>query len=452
MKLQMRLGLAVAAAAAVAIFVMASASWVIAAREQRAAVDRSLLQVVSEPRELAAELRPALEDNRDGGTGRRGVRVDDLFAEPTVEDRRLETRVQLIGPTGRLVVDDGLPAVDPPSEPTLSTITIDGERYRMAAATVGQQNRPAVLQVAQNLENVEETLARLRRQILAGSLLGIALAGMLGALVARRLVRPISDVAEAARELAVRQDLPSRLEVSRTDEIGDLATSFNQMLGALEVSRDQQRRLVADASHELRTPLTSLRIKIDLLDTNPDLESTQRQQLLSGAATELERLTDLVSELVDLATDPTGSDEMPQPLDLRVIAEDVAERVRRTSGRVVDVSGVAEAPVHARDRMIRRAVSNLVDNAIKYSPESGVVEIGVSPIAVEVGDRGEGIPADDLDHVFDRFYRSPSARTRPGNGIGLAIVRRVAELHGGDVWARNRDGGGAVVGFSVATG
>jgi len=347
-----------------------------------------------------------------------------------------------------VIVDQGLPAIVQPEQATITTVEIDGERFRMASAPVGNGG---VVQIARNIEDIEAGLSRLRRQIILGSLLGVGLAGLLGALVARRLTAPILEVSSAARELALRQDLPSRITVERTDEIGDLAHSFNQMLSALEVSRDQQRRLVADASHELRTPLTSLRLKIDLLDSTPGLPEGQRQDLLSGAAAELERLTGLVAELVSLAADPTMSDEQPTLVSLETLAEEVAEGVRRSTRRVIRVQASTSPDLMVRDQMVRRAVSNLIDNAVKYSPAVEPILVVIDGAKIEVRDSGEGIAEADLPHVFDRFFRSPEARTRPGNGIGLAIVARVAELHGGRTWARNAvDGTGAIVGFSVA--
>ena len=442
MRLRARLGLTVAAAASVAIFVMAFAFWVLAAREQRQSVDESLLRVVRQPRSVVQEIAP----NRGRGRGFEGVLVDEFAG-----DTRLFTRIRLTGPDGQVLIDQGLPFVEASAEPRIVTVEVDGERFRMAVARVGGGRNAAVLQVARNVEDVEDGLDRLRQQIVFGSLLGVGLAGLLGALVAHQLSKPITEVAGAARQLARRQDLPSRLDVDRTDEVGDLARSFNQMLAALEVSREQQQRLVADASHELRTPLTSLRLKIDLLDSTPDLPSSQREELLAGAAIELERLTDLVAELVDLASDPTVADEPVVVVDLGSLAGDVAERARRSTGRTIRVtSDRASAPV--RERMVRRALSNLLDNATKYSAHGTEIDVIVEGGRFEVKDRGSGIPTADLDHVFDRFFRSPEARTQPGNGIGLAIVQRVAELHRGTVWARNRQGGGAAVGFSVHTG
>lgn len=444
MKLQSRLALTVAAAAATAIFVMASAFWVLGARQQRNAVDESLLAAVRQPRELALEA--------DRGDRPRGREFSGIFSTSSAADDRVFTRTRVTNARGEVVLDQGLPEVDAPKEPAITTVTIDGERFRMAVAPLGPNGLAGVVQIARNVEDIEDGVTRLRRQILLGSLFGIGLAGLLGALVARRLTAPIVEVSTAAEQMAFRQDLPSRIRVDRTDEIGDLATSFNRMLSALEVSRDQQRRLVADASHELRTPLTSLRLKIDLLDKTPTLPEGQRQELLSGAATELERLTTLVAELVSLATDPTNTDEQPTSVALGTLVDDVAEEVRRSSGRTIVVDVARADEVLVRDQMVRRAVSNLLSNATKYSPSHEPITIVVDGSTIEVHDRGPGIAEADLPHVFDRFFRSPEARTRPGNGIGLAIVKRVAELHGGRTWAQNASPGpGAIVGFSVSS-
>lgn len=444
MKLQSRLALTVAAAAATAIFVMASAFWVLGARQQRNTVDESLLEAAQQPRELVVQV-----DRSDRRSGRG---FDGVFGSSSPIDDRVFTRVRVTNARGDVLVDQGLPEVAVPTEPTITTVTIDGDRFRMASAPLGQNGLAGVVQIARNVEDLEGGLTRLRRQILLGSVFGIGLAGMLGALVARRLTAPILEVSTAAEQMAFHQDLPSRISVDRTDEIGDLATSFNRMLAALEVSKDQQRRLVADASHELRTPLTSLRLKIDLLDKTPALPEAQRQELLSGAATELERLTTLVVELVSLATDPTNTDEQPTSVSLGSLVEEVAEEVRRSSGRTITVAAGPAQDTQVRDQMVRRAVSNLLSNATKYSPTNEPILIAVEGSRIEVRDRGPGISEADLPYIFDRFFRSPEARTRPGNGIGLAIVQRVAELHGGETWARNASPGpGAIVGFSVSS-
>lgn len=446
MKLQSRLALTVATAAAISIFVMASAFWVLGARQQRDAVDDSLLAVARQPREIVQQSDRVTRPARRQGPGFGG-----LFGDPSSADDRVFTRIRVTTESGEVVIDQGLPAVEAPAEPSISTVDIDGERFRMATARLGVNGDRGVVQIARNVEVVEAGLTRLRRQIVLGSLFGVALAGFLGALVARRLTAPIVEVSTAAREMGLRQDLPSRISVERTDEVGDLARSFNQMLSALEVSRDQQRRLVADASHELRTPLTSLRLKIDLLDKTPNLPESQRRELLSGSAAELERLTTLVAELVSLATDPTNSDEPLTSVQLSTLANEVADTVRSSSGREIQVRVQTDGSFEVRDAMVRRALSNLLSNAVKYSDEDSPILVVLDGSRLEVHDQGSGIPEEDLAHVFDRFFRSPEARTRPGNGIGLAIVQRVAELHQGETWARNApDGEGAIVGFSVS--
>lgn len=438
MRLQSRLALVVAASAALAIFLSAATFWVVASQTQREAFDTGLVRVAEEPRELLDVL---------GAAGQRARGFGNVL-ERRPSDERVFTRVRITDNRGALVFDDGLPQIDLATAPRLQTIEIDGERWRMATAATGP-NGGVTVQVARNVEDIESGLSSLRRQIMLWSLLGVAVAAMLGALVAQRLTAPISAVSAAAKSMALRQDLPSRIDVDRRDEIGELATSFNQMLAALETSRDQQRRLVADASHELRTPLTSLRLKIDLLDSTPDLPEQQRQEILTGSAAELVRLSDLVAELVSLASDPTDIDEVPVSSSLADLASEVAAAAEQRDGRSVTVDVLRSGAIEVRPNMVRRALSNVIGNAVKYSPVEQPVRVVVDGARIEVHDRGPGIAEADLPHIFDRFFRSPTARTRPGNGIGLAIVARVAELHGGQTWARNAPAGGAVVGFSV---
>lgn len=452
MRLQARLAITVALAAAIAILIMATLFSVVSARQQRQAIDDQLIEAVSQPRTLISEA---------GGRGQGGRRPNlaDFF-EGSDELNGVFTLLRLTGPQGNVLIDEGLPVVSISDidAPTLSTIEVNGERFRMVTAPIGQDG--ALLQIASSIEANEAGLAASRSQILGASLVGIALAAVMGAVVARRLSEPITSVADAAMNMAQSQQLPEPIEVTRTDEVGDLALSFNAMLSALRLSREQQKRLVADASHELRTPLTSLRLKIDLLDSTPHLDAAQRQELLTASATEVEQLGDLVTELVSLATDHTGADEAPVETSLLDLGTSIANQHSRRSGReiqVVSSAGVSSSSggeLHMiRPKMVSRGVSNLLDNAVKYSPFESPIELHIDGANIEVRDHGEGIDPADIDYVFDRFFRSATARTQPGNGIGLAIVQRVADTHGGSVWAQNAGNGtGAVVGFSVAPG
>ena len=220
------------------------------------------------------------------------------------------------------------------------------------------------------------------------------------------------------------------------------------MLDALRTSRAQQRRLVEDASHELRTPLTSLRTNIEVLrraDAHPEAEI---DEILSDVDSELRELSDLVTELVELATDADRSDEPLQEVGLGSLVEGVAERARRRTGRAIDVTTDSNR-ISAWPSMIERAVSNLIDNAHKWSPDGEAVTVSVVGTRVTVLDNGPGIPDSDLPRIFDRFYRSDEARSKPGSGLGLAIVAQLVQAHDGEVFAANRPGGGAEVGFQL---
>jgi two-component system sensor histidine kinase MprB len=201
----------------------------------------------------------------------------------------------------------------------------------------------------------------------------------------------------------------------------------------------------------MRTPLTSLTTNLDLLDRYDELLPSDRPEVVAAVRCDVEELTYLMTELVELATD-RSSDEAVQMVDLADLAAAVADRARRRSGRVITLVSTGEGVVAARPGLIERAIANLVDNAVKYSAAPSPIEVRVGRRTVEVLDRGPGIPADVGDRVFERFYRTPEARSQPGSGLGLAIVRQVIERHGGTVWARSRAGGGLAVGFELVEG
>jgi two-component system sensor histidine kinase MprB len=229
-----------------------------------------------------------------------------------------------------------------------------------------------------------------------------------------------------------------------SDELARLAGSFNTMLEALERSMRQQRQLVADASHELRTPLTSLRTNVEVLAGADGMAPADRERLLRDVVAQLEELTVLVGDLVDLARD---EDELPEPMtDVRLdelVAEVVESARRRHPERPFSLE-LEPALVRAAAPRLARAVANLVDNAEKWSPAGAQIEVTVSSEGeLVVRDHGPGIAPEDAPYVFDRFYRAASARGTPGSGLGLAIVRHVAETHDGSVAAQAAPGGGA---------
>ena len=247
-----------------------------------------------------------------------------------------------------------------------------------------------------------------------------------------------------------RLDVP--VPVAGRDEVARLGRAFDDMLGRLANSVQDQQRLVQDAGHELRTPLTSLRTNISLLKRFEELPPDAREELLADLAGEARELTDLVNELVDLAAGQRDDDPLAE-VNLADVAEKAAASARRRTGREIAVRTIRPAVVEGRSAALHRALSNLLENAAKFDAGgTEPIEVVVTRARMEVLDRGPGIADTDLTRVFDRFYRAPAARGLPGSGLGLAIVREIATAHGGHAFAAHRPGGGATLGFTVGTG
>ncbi|HZJ05837.1 MAG TPA: HAMP domain-containing sensor histidine kinase [Nocardioidaceae bacterium] len=331
---------------------------------------------------------------------------------------------------------------------SIRTITTEGVRYRVVAVPAPDPN--AALVVAQSLESTERTLSKLGIVLLLFGAAGVIAAALAGWAVARNGLRPVRRLTDAAEDIARTEKLDP-IEVEGNDEIARLASAFNAMLAALSASRDRQRQLVADAGHELRTPLTSLRTNLDLLvqaDRRGGLSETSRNELLDDVRFQIEELTNLIGDLVELARD--------EPLPIAVEAVDLVEIIDRSVTRVRRRASNLLFDVHTEpwwvlgeSGRLERAVTNLLDNAAKWSPPLGVVTVTLSSGTLVVTDQGHGISEADLPHVFDRFYRSKESRTLPGSGLGLSIVRQVAERHGGSVRAGGSEAGGAAFWFEV---
>jgi two-component system sensor histidine kinase MprB len=336
----------------------------------------------------------------------------------------------------------------------LRDVYVGGLHMRMLTAPVGlhdplQGVDATAVQIARPLTEVDRALRGLALVLFFVALGGVGLAAGLGLLVARSALHPVQKLTDAAEHVARTQDFGHEIDVDRTDELGRLAASFNAMLHALSESREQQQRLVTDASHELRTPLTSLRTNIEVLSRITEMDPDDRARLLADLNAEMAELSNLVGELVDLATAPGGADEEPTDVRLDEIAEQAVRRARFRSGQHIEIDAEPTV-VNARANQLERAVTNILHNACKWNPAGdGAIEVRVSHGRYEVRDHGPGIEPDDRPHVFDRFYRAPAARTTPGSGLGLAITKQVVESHGGRVWADDAPGGGALVGFEL---
>jgi two-component system, OmpR family, sensor histidine kinase MprB len=325
---------------------------------------------------------------------------------------------------------------------------VNGIHLRILAERLAPQR---AVEVAQQLTEVDTLLRHLRLILALLDIGGIALAALLGRLVAGAAVLPLKRLTQATEHVALTQDLSGRIKSVGEDEIGRLATSFNAMLDALEHSMSAldasvhaQRQLVADASHELRTPVTSLRTNIEILQQAQDMELDERQRLLADVVEQIGELTLLMNDLIELARGEEPSADT-EDLRLDMLVSDVADRTRRhspTTPLLLELAPTIVAGVPAR---LERAVSNLLDNAVKYSPPGEPVEIVLSGEELTVRDHGPGISAEDLAHVFDRFYRGAESRGRPGSGLGLAIVRQVVRQHNGSVTAERAAGGGTLM-------
>ncbi|MGZ5341085.1 MAG: sensor histidine kinase [Solirubrobacterales bacterium] len=326
--------------------------------------------------------------------------------------------------------------------PTFSTVDVGGSELRVLTVPAGPE---MALQIARPLDEVNNTLADLLLILGLVTLGGVALGAGMGLLVTRTSLAPVAAVAGAAQEVAKTKDLTRRIEVHGDDELGRMAGSFNEMMAALERSVGAQRRLVADASHELRTPLATLRTNIETLAQGDALSDEEKRRIVSDLSAEMEELSRIVGDVVELAREPSEQTAIGEQISLDELAAAAVDRARRRARDLRFEQSLEPAPIRGDPSRLARAIANLLDNAIKWSPEGGEIEVTVKGGRVSVRDHGPGFAAEDLPRAFERFYRADEARGMPGSGLGLAIVRRIAEEHGGAATAGNAPGGGAVV-------
>jgi two-component system sensor histidine kinase MprB len=362
-----------------------------------------------------------------------------VFAQLVQGDRLIATA----GERRRLGDPDEVQAVaDGRRGAFFSDETVDGTRVRVFTQRAGPD---LAVQLARPLTEVDDALRNLRLGLALGSLAVIALAAFLARYATRRAVRPVTELTETAEHVARTRDLSRRIEAQGEDELARLAASFNTMLEALDESQRAQRRLVADASHELRTPLTSLRTNLEVLRTPGALPEADRERLRADLVAQIEELGELVGDLIELARDGEPNGEPHEELRLDELVACAVERARRHAPMVEFATDLEPCVTTGARGRLDRAVANLLDNAAKWSPTGGTVEVALRDGELTVRDHGPGIAAADLPHVFDRFYRATAARGRAGSGLGLAIVRHVAEGHGGTVRAEAAPGGGALL-------
>jgi len=435
--------LAVVTTASIGLFAVRATT-----RGLQSEIDRSL-------RENSSELARLVTRPPNRGDRPPPGRVPGFFRRQTGNQSLDLIRGQFVQPNGEVVAPSGveqLPVTAPdlvlarsPERGTelFRNIEIDGAAMRMATTSVGDSR--GAIQVARSLEENLRLQASLRNRVLLAMLGMVAAAAAAGWFIAGSLTDRLRRLTGVAEEVAGTGRLDVAVPVGGNDEAGRLGVALNEMLAALRKSEDDQQRLVQDAGHELKTPLTSLRANVAVLGRHPDLDPEQRARLVEDLNGETKELTDLVNELVALANG-RRSDESVEKVVLAEVAGPVVERAQRRSGRSIMLTA-DDSICEIRRGGIERAISNLVDNAAKFDSTGGPIEVVIDRGRLEVRDRGIGVNPTDGDRLFDRFYRSEITRSQPGSGLGLAIVADVIRQHGGSVFASQREGGGAVIGF-----
>ncbi len=446
-----RIRVAILAAAAVAAAALGAAAimYVVVQDQLNSQLNQTLVAAAEQSREA----------DGGGGPGRGGTHMPPFpGAKGSPLSGRPDIGAQLIEASGRIGRVDNQPVSELVTPETLAVANgtrpayffdsyVEGSHVRSYVAPF---TRGSALQLWRPLDEIDRVLDETRLRLAVVALGAVVLAALLGIIVSQGTLMPVRRLTEVVEEVGRTRDLSRRVAGESPDELGRLAASFNGMLGALEISLRQQRQLVADASHELRTPLTSLRTNLELLARGQPTDPSERQQVLVELVSQMERLSTLVADLIDLARD----EEATLPIEDVRLDDVVADAITDVRGRYPHVRFDAileETTVRGIRPRILRAVTNLLDNAGKWSPTGGVVEVSVNGAEVSVRDHGPGVAPEDAPRVFDRFWRAPNARSLPGSGLGLSIVKDVAESHGGSVTLEQPNGGGARFRLRLAT-
>ena len=323
-----------------------------------------------------------------------------------------------------------------------SGVTSGGEEYRIVAVPITDLGNYALV-LGRPLQPTDDILSSLWLVLIIFGVAGVIIAAVVGAYVARSSLRPVRELSAAVEHIGVTKEL-TPIAINATGDIAVLADSFNDMLRSLASSRDRQARLIGDAGHELRTPLTSLRTNIELLAADADsgmLKHQDRIDILADVKAQLVEFTDLIGDLVQLARDETAS--TPEALDFRNVVTSAIDRVRRRAHGIGFDIELNPFYVVGDSDMLERAVTNLLDNAVKWSPPGGTIRVQLEGDRLRVADQGPGISESDRPFIFDRFYRGDSARQTSGTGLGLSIVAQTIAQHGGWVKAGRSAQGGA---------
>jgi two-component system, OmpR family, sensor histidine kinase MprB len=470
MSLRTRIAGVAGLAVAVAVLLSAALAYVVIRSELRGEVDNALAQRV----EPLARFEPGGpgpdEGGGIGGPPEPGAGVIFQGGRPPLVYRVFDRHAPAYGGAAgyvQFIAPDGSVARPPDETGSLPTsaqaklialsgsgrrfedVHVDGDHLRVLTVGLGDIG---AIQIARPLAEVDSVLHRVLLILIVVGAGGIALGVAMGGGVARAALAPVRRFTSGTERIAASGDVSRRMDVEGDDELARLARSFNATLDELEQSVEAQRNLVADAGHELRTPIASLRANIQLLEDADRLPPAEAAALRRDIVSELDELTALVAAIVELARGTGPAEGEIDDVRLDLVTEQLVERARRRGGNQVSFDlDLEPILVRGQQERIARAISNLIDNARKWSPPGSLVEIRLRGGELSVRDHGPGFDEKDLPHVFDRFFRSDRARAMAGSGLGLAIVRQAAESGGGWATATNPPGGGALVRVSFGS-
>ena len=337
-----------------------------------------------------------------------------------------------------------------------STTVENQPLYIYSTPVISQGRITSVVQVARPAMEQEGALGVLRGLLMLGTVLATLTAFGVGWVLSGAALRPINRLTQTARAIGAERNFDRRVEHSGpNDELGRLATTFNQMLSELQSAFHQtqqsllaQRRFVADASHELRTPLTTIRGNLGLLQRRPPISPDDREAVLGDSVEETERLMRLVQSLLTLARADAGQAVRTEPVAVQPTVEDVVRQTQRLApDHRVTAEAIPDLVVLAERDMLKQTLLILLDNAVKFTPPGGVITISAvaqgANAAITVRDTGVGIAPEALPHIFTRFYRTDTARTGDGAGLGLSIAQSLVEAYHGAITVSSQVGQGS---------
>ncbi|WP_443058574.1 sensor histidine kinase [Streptomyces sp. NBC_00442] len=441
MPLRSRLAMLVATAVAVAVAAVSVTCWLLTRAQLGAELDTTLRNTGA-PSSL---VQGALQSCMSQGSLPPGQKPFAYIQVVLPDGTRC---VAPDSPPVRVMPQDVAVARGLKTESLHSSTTDGGMDVRVHTQRQEFAGRWATVSLSRPLTEVDSALKRLALLLTGLAGIGVIAAGAAGLWVARTGLRPVDKLTGAVEHVARTEDLTVRIPVEGEDEIARLSRSFNAMTAALASSRDRQAQLIADAGHELRTPLTSLRTNIELLarseETGRAIPPADRAALMASVKAQMSELAALIGDLQELSRPDAVREGPLEVVGLHDITRVALDRARLRGPELTITAELAPWYVRAEPAALQRAVVNVLDNAVKFSPPHGAITVVLDRGALTVRDQGPGIPAEDLPHVFERFWRSPSARALPGSGLGLSIVARTIQHAGGEVALAPADGGGTL--------